>query len=96
MPVQLAVGEGPDVARVADLGGLNKFYLDLTPHLGAVRVKAWQDNFSSSLGWFRAGPADCGIYGLMSQLTVTGAFVNKTLFEQAKVAMPGPTGTRPA
>jgi alpha-1,4-digalacturonate transport system substrate-binding protein len=25
----------------------------------------------------------------MSQLTMTGPYVNKTLFEQAKVAMPG-------
>jgi len=93
LPVQLAAGEGPDVGRVADLGGLNKYYLDLTPHLSAARQKAWNDNFSSTLGWFRAGPADKGIYGLMSQLTVTGAFVNKTLFDQAKVPMPGDKAT---
>jgi alpha-1,4-digalacturonate transport system substrate-binding protein len=93
LPVQLAAGEGPDVGRVADLGGLNKYYLDLTPHLSAARVKAWNDNFSSTLPWFRAGPADKGIYGLMSQLTVTGAYVNKTLFEQAKVPMPGDKAT---
>lgn len=93
LPVQLAAGEGPDVARVADLGGLNKYYLDLTPHLSAARQKAWNDNFASTLGWFRAGPADKGIYGLMSQLTVTGAYVNKTLFEQAKVPMPGDKAT---
>ena len=48
LPVQLAAGEGPDVARVTDLGGLNKFYLDLTPHLGAARAKAWSDNFAST------------------------------------------------
>src|SRR5262249_43308961 len=35
LPVQLAAGEGPDIARVTDLGGLSKFYLDLTPYLGA-------------------------------------------------------------
>lgn len=93
LPVQLAAGEGPDVARVADLGGLNKYYLDLTPHLSAARQKAWNDNFASTLGWFRAGPADKGIYGLMSQLTVTGAYVNKTLFDQAKVPMPGDKAT---
>ena len=28
LPVQLAAGEGPDIARVTDLGGLNKYYLD--------------------------------------------------------------------
>ncbi len=88
LPVQLAAGEGPDIARVTDLGGLNKYYLDLTPHLSAARQKAWNDNFASTLPWFRAGPADKGIYGLMSQLTVTGAFINKTLFEQAKLPLP--------
>jgi alpha-1,4-digalacturonate transport system substrate-binding protein len=89
LPVQLAAGEGPDIGRVTDLGGLNKHYLDLTPHLSPARQKAWSENFASTLPWFRAGPADKGIYGLMSQLTVTGMYVNKTLFDQAKVPMPG-------
>jgi len=93
LPVQLAAGEGPDIGRVTDLGGLNKHYLDLTPHLSPARQKAWSENFASTLPWFRAGPADKGIYGLMSQLTVTGAYVNKTLFEQAKVPMPGDKAT---
>ena len=93
LPVQLAAGEGPDIARVTDLGGLNKYYLDLTPHLPPARQKAWNDNFASTLPWFRAGPQDKGIYGLMSQLTVTGAFVNKTLFDQAKVPMPDAKAT---
>ena len=93
LPVQLAAGEGPDIARVTDLGGLNKYYLDLTPHLSAARQKAWNDNFASTLPWFRAGPQDKGIYGLMSQLTVTGAYVNKTLFEQANVPLPDAKAT---
>ena len=92
LPVQLAAGEGPDIARVTDLGGLSKFYLDLAPHLGA-RAKYWEDNFGSTLQWLRGSPADKGIYGMMTQLTVTGAFVNKTLFEQAKVPMPGAKAT---
>ncbi len=92
LPVQLAAGEGPDIARVTDLGGLNKFYLDLTPLLGA-RAKYWEDNFGPTLKWLRGGPADKGIYGMMTQLTVTGLFVNRTLFEQAKVPLPGPTAT---
>jgi alpha-1,4-digalacturonate transport system substrate-binding protein len=87
LPVQLAAGEGPDIARVTDLGGLNKHYLDLTPHLGA-RAKYWEDNFGTTLPWLRGGAGDKGIYGMMTQLTVTGAFVNRTLFEQAKVPLP--------
>ncbi len=96
LPVQLAAGEGPDIARVTDLGGLNKYYLDLTPHLSAERAKYWQANFSSTLNWFRSPEERAsgkGIYGLMSQLTVTGGFVNKTLFEQANVPMPPATAT---
>lgn len=93
LPVQLAAGEGPDIARVTEIGGLNKYYLDITPHLSPERVNAWTANFTSTLPWFRSGPADKGLYGLMSQLTVTGLYVNKTLFEQAKVPLPGDKAT---
>lgn len=86
LPVQLAAGEGPDLARVTDLGGLNKYYLDLTPY---VDVAYWEENFADSLKWYRSGPEDKGIYGMMTQLTITGPFINKTLFEQAGVPVPG-------
>ncbi|MCX8101949.1 MAG: ABC transporter substrate-binding protein [Geminicoccaceae bacterium] len=87
LPVQLAAGQGPDLARVTDLGGLNKYYLDIAPFVNAAY---WEENFGTTLPWFRSGPADKGIYGMMTQLTITGAFVNKTLFDQAKVPLPGP------
>jgi alpha-1,4-digalacturonate transport system substrate-binding protein len=90
LPVQLAAGEGPDLARVTDLGGLNKYYLDLAPHVDAAY---WEQNFGDSLKWFRAGAEDKGIYGMMTQLTITGPFVNKTLFEQAGVEVPGDKAT---
>lgn len=96
LPVLLAAGEGPDIARVTSIGALNKYYLDLTPYLGANRTKYWQTNFASTLNWFRSPEEKIsgkGIYGIMSQLTVTGAFVNKTLFEQAKVPMPPANAT---
>ncbi|MCG8425388.1 MAG: ABC transporter substrate-binding protein [Proteobacteria bacterium] len=86
LPIQLAAGEGPDMARVTDLGGLNKYYLDLRPHLKDPAY--WEKNFGKTLDWYRAGRDDRGIYGLMTQLTVTGPIVNKTLFDQAGVAMP--------
>jgi len=52
-----------------------------------------ETNFGSTLPWLRPTAADKGIYGFMSQLTMTGPYVNKTLFEQAKVAIPGPKAT---
>jgi alpha-1,4-digalacturonate transport system substrate-binding protein len=91
LPVQLAAGEGPDIARVTDLGGLSKYYLDITPYV--KDPKYWEANFGQTLKWLRPSPSDKGIYGMMTQLTVTGPFVNKTLFEQAKVPLPGPNAT---
>ncbi len=88
LPVQLAAGQGPDIARVTDLGGLSKYYLDISAH---VKDKSyWEANFGATLPWLRPAPGDAGFYGFMSQLTMTGPYVNKTLFEQAKVPMPGP------
>ena len=91
LPVQLAAGQGPDIARVTDLGGLSKYYLDVTRHL--KDAKYWEANFGATLPWLRPTASDKGIYGFMSQLTMTGPYVNKTLFEQAKVPMPGPKAT---
>jgi alpha-1,4-digalacturonate transport system substrate-binding protein len=91
LPVQLAAGEGPDIARVTDLGGLSKYYLDITPYV--KDAKYWEANFGRRCKWMRATPSDKGIYGMMTQLTVTGPFVNKTLFEQANVPLPGPKAT---
>lgn len=86
LPVQLAAGQGPDIARVTDLGGLSKYYMDISSHV--KDSKYWDANFGATQPWLRPSPSDKGIYGFMSQLTMTGPYVNKTLFEQAKVALP--------
>ncbi|MDH3772311.1 MAG: ABC transporter substrate-binding protein, partial [Nitrospirota bacterium] len=83
LPVQLAAGEGPDIARVTDLGGLAQHYLDLSPHLGDTAY--WEESFGPFLKWLRLPDDTSSIPGFMTQLTVTGPFVNKTLFEQAEV-----------
>lgn len=89
LPLQLASGDGPDLARVTDLGGLMQYYLDLSPYLGDTGY--WETNFGPFLDWMR--PAGSSVIpGFMTQLTVTGPFVNKTLFDQAGVELPtGPT-----
>ena len=87
LPLQLASGEGPDIARVTDLGGLSEHFLDLRPYLSDAAY--WDANFGPFLDWMRPAGSDA-IPGFMTQLTVTGPFVNTTLFEQAGV--PVPTG----
>ena len=91
LPIQLAAGEGPDMARVTNLGGLSEFYLDMSPYLEDPAY--WEENFGPFLEWLRPAGDEEGIYGFMTQLTVTGPYVNKTLFDQAGVEMPGEGAT---
>jgi alpha-1,4-digalacturonate transport system substrate-binding protein len=88
LPVQLASGQGPDIARVSDMGGLARYMLDLRPYL--KNADYWEANYGPFLRWMRVPGDTSSIPGFMTQLTVTGPFVNKTLFEQGGVAMPGP------
>jgi alpha-1,4-digalacturonate transport system substrate-binding protein len=92
LPSLLASGQGPDLARVTDLGGMSRYYLDVRPFLKDAAY--FDDNFASTLSWFRPTDGDKdGIYGVMTQLTLTLPLVNTTLFQQAGVALPAPGAT---
>lgn len=92
LPVQLAVGEGPDLARVTDFGGLAQYLLDIRPYL--EDPEAIEERYGESLAWAQVnGPDDNGIYNIVDQLTATGGYANKTLFDQAGVEMPAPGST---
>lgn len=86
LPIQLGAGEGPDMARVTDLGGLSEYYLDLRPYLEDPDY--WEENLGPYLQWLRPAGDTEGIYGLQNQLTITGPYINRTLFEQAGVTVP--------
>ena len=91
LPLQLEAGEGPDMARITNLGGLSKYFLDISPYIDA---EYWNNSFGATLAWTRPTTDDGdGIYGMMTQLTITGPYVNKTLFEQAGVELPGEGAT---
>ena len=91
LPVQLAAGNGPDVARVTIAGPIMKYFLDLTLYLKDPGY--WETNFGAMLPWLRPNATYKGIYGLPTQMTVTAPIVNKTLFEQAGMPLPGPEAT---
>lgn len=90
LPLQLASGAGPDIARVTDLGGLSEYFLDMSPYVADTAY--WEENFGPFLDWMRPEGSDA-VPGFMTQLTVTGPFVNATLFEQAGLEMPGADAT---
>jgi alpha-1,4-digalacturonate transport system substrate-binding protein len=89
LPVQLQAGTGPDMAFVTQLGGLNPYYVDLTPYVDAAD---WEEAYGAVLPWYRAGAED-GIFGYHSEMTVTGPYVNLTMFEEAEVDIPEPGAT---
>ena len=91
LPVQLAAGNGPDIARVTDYGPLMKYFLDLRPYL--KDPASWEAKFGPVLNWMRPSSGDKGVYGLLTQLTVTSAVVNKTLFDQANEPIPAANAT---
>lgn len=90
LPVELEAGRGPDIARVTNIKALAQHWLDLTPHIADAAY--WQANFGDQFDWMRPDGSNA-IPGFMTQLTLTGGFANKTLFEQAGVEMPGEKAT---
>ena len=86
LPLQLEAGEGPDMARITQLGVMSKYVLDLRPYLSDAGY--WEENFGPFLKWMQQTPDGTVIPGFMTQLTVTGPFINRTLFDQAGVAVP--------
>ncbi|MBX2823156.1 MAG: ABC transporter substrate-binding protein [Gammaproteobacteria bacterium] len=86
---QLEAKTGPDLAFVTNLGGLHQYYVDLTPHVDA---EAWEEAYGAVLPWYRAGNPG-GIYGFHTEMTVTGPYVNLTMFEEAGVDVPAPGAT---
>ena len=91
LPVQLESGEGPDSAIITDLGGLSRYYLDLTPY---VDREAFEAEYGQVLQWLRGSdPQGSAIFGMPTSLTVNGAYVNLTLFEQAGVPVPAEGAT---
>jgi alpha-1,4-digalacturonate transport system substrate-binding protein len=86
LPVQLESGEGPDAAVVTDLGGLSRYYLDISDY---VDRDFFENEFGQTLVWLRgANPQSDSINGMPFTLTVNGGYANLTLFEQAGVAVP--------
>lgn len=90
LPVQLEAGNGPDIARVTALKDLSKHWLDLRPLVSDAAY--WDTNFGDQADWMRPDGSN-QISGFMTQITLTGGFANKTLFEQAGVPLPGPDAT---
>ncbi|MBB4123731.1 ABC transporter substrate-binding protein [Martelella radicis] len=92
LPLQLAVGEGPDIARVTDRT-LGRYALDLRPLL--KDPEGFEALYGASLSPLRQyeEPGSDAINGITWTQTLNLPFVNVTLFEQAGVDIPEPGAT---
>ncbi|MGE6782022.1 ABC transporter substrate-binding protein [Ensifer adhaerens] len=90
LPVQLEAGNGPDIARVTNLKAQAQHWLDLRPLVADAAY--WDENFGDQADWMRPDGSN-QISGFMTQITIAGGFANKTLFDQAGVAIPGKDAT---
>lgn len=81
LPVQVETGEGPDLARITNFGAYAGKLLDLRPYLADAAY--YEANFPAPI--LNA----LGYGGYPDAMTITGPYVNKTLFEQAGVEIPG-------
>ncbi|HSH01064.1 MAG TPA: extracellular solute-binding protein [Anaerolineae bacterium] len=89
LPVQVEAGEGPDMARITNFAVFNGQLLDMSDLMADPDyVRA---NFPAPI--LNALGESGGIYGFPDGFTVTGPYVNKTLFDQAGVDMPAGTAS---
>jgi alpha-1,4-digalacturonate transport system substrate-binding protein len=80
LPVQVEAGQGPDLARVTNFAAFKGKLLDLRPLVSDPDY--YVANFPEPI----LEALDYG--GFPDQYTITGPYVNKTLFDQAGIEMP--------
>lgn len=92
LPAQVQAGQAPDMARITNFGAFQGYLLDLTSYL--IDPSFMTNNFAAAvLAALRKSGDTSGLYGFPDTLTVTGPYVNTTLFQQANVALPGANAT---
>ena len=81
LPIQVETGEGPDLARITNFGAYSGELLDLRTYVSDAAF--YQANFPAPILYA------LGYGGYPDAFTVTGPYVNVTLFEQAGVDLLG-------
>ncbi|MBK8033442.1 MAG: carbohydrate ABC transporter substrate-binding protein [Chloroflexi bacterium] len=91
LPLQLETGVGPDIIKSTDVTSLAPYYLDMRPYLPDADY--WDANFGPTIAVTNIpGSGNTALSAIYSDVTVTGAFINRTLFEQAGVPVPSDSG----
>lgn len=87
LPIQVEAGEAPDLARITNFAAFKGKYFDATPYLDAEVAEAWASNYPAPILAAMSNDG-MGLGGFPDAFTVTGPYVNVTLFELAGVELP--------
>lgn len=82
LPLLLESGDAPDLMRLTNYN-LREYFLDLSPYVDADYWAANMARTTTLLSQDGVSPA-----GMFLDVTVTGPYINRTLFEQAGVDVP--------
>lgn len=88
LPVQVEAGEAPDMARITNFGIFSGQYLDASEYLDEETATYWSENYPAPILEAMTNDGGDGLGGFPDAFTVTGPYVNQTLFELAEVDMP--------
>ncbi|GAB5492357.1 MAG: ABC transporter substrate-binding protein [Phototrophicaceae bacterium] len=88
LPIQVEAGEAPDIARITNFGIFAGQYLDASEYLDDETVAYWSENYPAPILAAMTNDGGEGLGGFPDAFTVTGPYVNRTLFELAEVDMP--------
>jgi len=88
LPIQVEAGEAPDIARITNFGIFAGEYLDASAYLDDDTVAYWSENYPAPILAAMTNDGGAGLGGYPDAFTVTGPYVNQTLFELAEVDMP--------
>lgn len=86
LPLQLEIGEGPDIMKLTRQA-LSQYFLDLSPY---VDTEYWEENMAQT-NQLLSQSREVAPRGIYTDVTVTGPWINRTLFEQAGIEVPSDT-----
>ncbi len=87
LPIQVEAGEAPDLARITNFAAYAGQYFDATPYLDEETATYWAENYPAPILAAMTNEGT-GLGGFPDAFTVTGPYVNETLFELAGVELP--------
>lgn len=88
LPTMVSEGNAPDMARITNFGAYRGTYLNIRDYLDAETIAFWEANFPEPVLAAMREEAGDALHGFPDNLTITGPYINRTMFDGAGVPVP--------